>query len=977
MKNICLLMSFLALFLSKPFVYSTLAAQVAHIEISQEREYVPHNIMQPGQVLHGHVSLKDATASHTVCLLWRDAYGRIAGTDTVIAAPPLFAADFSIPLLRPLSFYNRIEATLDGTLQAQSVEFRIRPEYRKWDDYYSAVWAHYEYEHFPTLRRAGINTHMVYKDFPYFEQVTAAGFDSYVDNICWRVFAPYHKWRHRWNSIKQKVAADPYNTSLLVRIPSFEDPATDEAIRSTVQQIVKYHSPHRPIFFNLADEIGIGDQSGVIDFDHSVFARNAFMHYLEKKYGSVEAMNRQWDSDFDSYYEAASSTATLTDAAMDRIWEKELVKSFANPRQAGERFGVTLASFADYVALNARLKSTPPKSADQIERRLRSLARSFDLGSASAKDLANFAEKFHEWTTSLSVPNPADWNLSPWMDHKDFMDQSMARALGKAYRYAKEIYPEGVFGFTGGHSPGAFAGYNMEYLSRVVDLQVPYNLACDVEILRSLNKEMILLSPTWGTDERGVRTLWYQFFHNDHGVIFWDNDEERNRFIDKATGELTDRARVFKPDLEELTSGIGKLILGSERLHDRIAILYSHPSIRVHWMIQHLGLGREWTLRESWHEFRDLEFNQLRTSLTQLIEDHFLQYDFVSYKQLEQGILDRGEYDLLFLPQSIALSEAEARAVERFVASGGKVVADFRCALMDQSGKARNSGALDRVFGIRSLDGAEGQINRVEPAGARPVRLAGVPVYLNRFGKGKAIYLNRSITAYFQQRLKPGTDTEFYSLFGEIFKTMGIKPAVRVTRADGSRLPGTELVRYSNGEQEILALFKNAQIRNLGIGGTGAVDNSAFEREERVRLHFPEASHVYDIRGKQYLGSGSSFTLTLDPWRPVLLTVSPQKINSFYVSPSSVDFSPGETVSFAIDLGFKPALDTDTENVVNVQVLSPDKSVLYHYCQNVCFHGSSTRFSIPFSVSDPKGEYSVFFTHLATGLTKKVSCTAN
>ena len=305
MRKRCLSLTLLILLFFIPLVSSALAAQVAHIEISQQREYVPNNIMEPGQVLRGHVSLKDASSSHTVCLLWRDAYGRVAGADTVQVTGPLFAADFSIPLSRPLSFDNRIEATLDGTPQTLSAAFRIRPEYRKWDDYYSAVWAHYKYEYFPLLRRAGINTHMVYKDFPYFEQVMAADFDSYVDNICWRVFAPYHKWRHRWSSIKQQVAADPYNTSLLVRIPSFEDPATDEAIRSTVQQVVQYHSPHRPIFFNLADEIGIGDQSGVIDFDHSVFARNAFIRYLEKKYGSVEQMNLQWETDFPSFYEAA------------------------------------------------------------------------------------------------------------------------------------------------------------------------------------------------------------------------------------------------------------------------------------------------------------------------------------------------------------------------------------------------------------------------------------------------------------------------------------------------------------------------------------------------------------------------------------------------------------------------------------------------------------------------------------------------
>ncbi|MEA1997473.1 MAG: hypothetical protein U9N45_07525, partial [Gemmatimonadota bacterium] len=600
------------------------APRVVYIDIAPRREYVLHEFLEPGQVLKGHVSVEGATASagHQVCLLWRDAYGRIAGADTVRVGPPVTAADFGIALEKPLSFYNRIEATLDGAPQSVSAEFRIRPPKRPWDDYYTAVWASYPYEYYPALRKAGINTHMVYKDFPRSGQVLARNFDTYVDNICWRVFSPYHKWRHTWRAVKKQAAAAPYNMSLLVRRPSFEDPATDEAVRTTVRRIVNYHKPHRPIFFNLADEIGIGDQSGPIDFDHSIFARNAFINYLKEKYSAVEALNSQWETDFGSFYEAALSTETLTDRAMDRIWEKELPKAFKSVTEAAGRFGILLEGLEDYVALNRRLKSTPPKSAEQVERLLPGIKKAFGLPSITAAGLVSFAKKFYAWTTGLSVAVPTDWNLSPWADHKDFMDQSLARAMGRARSFAREADPEGVFGFTGGHSPGAFAGYNLEYLSRVSDIQVPYNLACDVEILRSLNKDLILMSPTWGRDERGVRTLWYQFFHNDHGVIFWDNDEPGNKLIEKKTGELTDRARAFQPDLHELCDGLGKLILGAERIHDRIAVLYSQPSIRAHWMIQHLSSGREWILRESFMEYRELYFNQVRTSLLKLIEDH-------------------------------------------------------------------------------------------------------------------------------------------------------------------------------------------------------------------------------------------------------------------------------------------------------------------------------------------------------------------
>ena len=72
------------------------AATVAYLDIGQRREYALDNIMDPGQVLRGHVSVKDAIGNHSVVLLWRDAFGRVAGADTVRTGPPLFAAELLI-----------------------------------------------------------------------------------------------------------------------------------------------------------------------------------------------------------------------------------------------------------------------------------------------------------------------------------------------------------------------------------------------------------------------------------------------------------------------------------------------------------------------------------------------------------------------------------------------------------------------------------------------------------------------------------------------------------------------------------------------------------------------------------------------------------------------------------------------------------------------------------------------------------------
>ncbi len=949
------------------------AARVAYLDIAQRREYALDNIMDPGQLLKGHVSVKDASGAHQVVLLWRDAFGRVAGADTVSVNAPLYAADFEIELSNSLSYFNRLESSLDNEVQQVAVEFFIRRPPKPWDDYYSAVWGGYQYEYFDSLRVAGINTHMIYKDFPYFTQVMAAGFDSYVDNICWRVFAPYHKWRHRWNSLKRKIAADPYNMGLQVREPSFEDPAADEAVRTTVQQVVRNNAPHRPVFFNLADEIGIGDQSGPTDLDHSIHARQAFLSWLDREYGTVTALNTQWGTEFGSFHEAARSTELLTDAAMDNIWKSQLPKYFSSPQEAGASFGITLGNFEQYVALNARLKSTPPKNAKQLERALPGLKRQFALGQATAAELAGFAVKFEQWTKTLSVDVPVDWNLSPWMEHKDFMDQSMADALGRAYDYAREVYPHGVYGFTGGHSPGAFAGYNMELLSRVVDLQVPYNLADDVEILRSLNKKTILLSPTWGTDETGIRRLWYQFLHGDKGVIFWDNDEKRNKLIEKKTGELTQRARLFQDDLDELTTGTGSLIMISERQHDRIAVLYSHPSIRAQWMVQHLDLGKSWITRQSSQEFKTLNSNALRSSLLKLIEDHHFQYDFISYKQLEDGILDNGEYRMLLLPQTIAISDKEVAALERFVADGGAMVGDNRIGLMDQKGRSREQGALDHIFGIR-WDGKEVRegLPGVVADGARQRKLGEQNVYVNRYGKGSAVYLNTSLMPYVFQRFTPGKDLALFNLFGGLFRMLGFKPPARLTMADGSRLPATELVRYRNGDTETWAIFRNSRTLRYAVDGSIQDGDSSFDSVESVKLKLPSAAHIYDVRGGKYLGRKSTLQFELDPWRPTLLTVSPRRLDDLNVAAENTSLAAGEEIKLNISVGNNaPAGNRPTE-VVFIGVTSPDGGRVYHYEQKLLLTDNTLQHSIPLAVNDAKGDWSVTVSHPASGQLRKL-----
>jgi len=77
-------------------------------------------------------------------------------------------------------------------------------------------------------------------------------------------------------------------------------------------------------------------------------------------------------------------------------------------------------------------------------------------------------------------------------------------------------------------------------------------------------------------------------------------------------------------------------------------------------MLQHKPEGEAWVNRTSSSDEKDSSFRWVRESYCRLIEDLGWQYNFVDSAMIEQGeLLSRG-YRVLILPDSSALSAAQA-----------------------------------------------------------------------------------------------------------------------------------------------------------------------------------------------------------------------------------------------------------------------------------------------------------------------------
>jgi hypothetical protein len=149
----------------------------------------------------------------------------------------------------------------------------------------------------------------------------ASGLHWYVENIATDFLAPYHRYTRgkpvNWlfDAAKARRRADPADTSVFVRQPGLSDPAWLEAVRVRLDAVVRSQSQFRPLFYNLADEAGIGDLAAAWDADIAPASLAAMRTWLRTQYPDLAALNRQWGTNFAGWDEVVPE---LTDAAMLR-----------------------------------------------------------------------------------------------------------------------------------------------------------------------------------------------------------------------------------------------------------------------------------------------------------------------------------------------------------------------------------------------------------------------------------------------------------------------------------------------------------------------------------------------------------------------------------------------------------------------------------------------------------------------------------
>ena len=537
-----------------------------------------------------------------------------------------------------------------------------------------------------------------------------------------------------------------------------------------------------------------------------------------------------------------------------------------------------------------------------------------------------------------------DDNFSAWADFKEWMDVTFSDALQMGTKAIESVDPHAFVNIGGGQRPG-WGGYDYARITKALTSIEPYDIGNNVEIIRSLNPAMPMVSTGFANGPWERQRVWRELFHGHRGLIIWDEKHEYAGTDGQAGARGMEASKYYN----EIRDGAGALIINSRPVTDPIAIHYSQASMRTEWMLARRPEGDAWIDRGAKTERTDDEFLRLRESWCELIEDQGLQYNFVSYDQLEKGELLKSGYRVFILPRSSSLSIAETGAIRDFVAQGGIAIADGEPGTFNQHSRRLAGSPLNDLFG-----GPHDQ-----------------PVTVRGLGKGKAIFLKATALDYLQDRLS-GKEAATHDLVADLMRANDIVPEFSVTDAAGKSVVGVETHVFRNGGVDVVTLMSNPLLRVDELGPPDFRSNKRFETPVSVKLKLPAQRYVYDCRtGKSY-GQKQSMELMVDPYEPIILAASPSPLPKLRLfAPASA--KRGSMVEIGISAGPTPA----ENHIFHVDVFNPEGSRVLYYSGNLIALGGHARKLLPLAVGDVAGDWKIRIRDGFTGEIKELALAVN
>lgn len=546
-------------------------------------------------------------------------------------------------------------------------------------------------------------------------------------------------------------------------------------------------------------------------------------------------------------------------------------------------------------------------------------------------------------------------NYPRWFDRQAFKSYNYVKYCEKYAAAFDAIDPQAKTGFEGA---GGFArGDDLDLIVRRLKFWSPYPGTAD-EVIRSIAPRAMPRANWMGytKDADSLLAKYWRMVTRGSDAVWWWRWDCIGAFHGWLAPDLRPYPAVKEilEDTQCVRDGLGDLLLQSQMQDDRIALLYSYPSVFAHKLADGSSFGG---------------YESAHLAIHQTLRDQGLQFRYVTDRMLRLGEFDAAHFKLLILPRTEAIGDREAQVIRKFVANGGTLLADVRPGLYDDHCKPRAQGVLDDLFGItRAAASRAKTVRQVTTAGpqrqsvlAHVVADPGVkvsaadavtklasaealPLCIARpVGKGKAVLLNFAAGSL----PKPGAG-ETPEAAAEFFRTLwaecGVRPALTVRDASGKRIPNVEVIRWTNGSQQIVALFRQE-------GQT---------QPATVELSGAQPRYVYDLRQRKPLGPAAKFATTIAPNRAtfLVLTEKPAPAPRLVVTKSPV--ARGQVVK-----GLLSVPETQGLHAFRIRARLGDHE--FDWLDRVLVAGERPKeFDIPIAFNDPAGQYTITATDLLT-----------
>ncbi len=544
---------------------------------------------------------------------------------------------------------------------------------------------------------------------------------------------------------------------------------------------------------------------------------------------------------------------------------------------------------------------------------------------------AQYGSKFKDFSQIKPLPldEAAEKELLPmWLDFRLFMDYSFTdwhkMIVDQIRRYDKTS----AIGIEGLVYPAkSYSGFNLAHMLPNFDFCAPYFIERDVKALKYM-KPNSFKSAWYGTYEGEMSEQWVRqppwryLFGGLHGAFWWyagypgySNASIFRMdlgFLKHFTQSADEIARMKK-------SGIAKLIMDSREGNDGVAVHYSQACLHA------ANLNPDKT---TW----ELSIN----NIVGILQSMGVGFEYLTPAEITAGKLKN--FKVLYLPNSQAISKAEAKSMREFVRNGGLLIADYNPGIMDEHGKFLDQSVLADVFG--SFE----KLN------------------VKRFGKGYAVMLYDYLDGA-AQRTQKGTAAGIQrGLFTMFQRYAGVTPIAKAVDSNG--LPAA-FTPFTNGKNNYLCFLgpvtEEGETKKSAAGAEGGASGVVVVKGKQIRhVTLPAAAHVYDVSKGKYLGKVKQFSFELDPAVGRVFAVTAAKAPVPAVAGPAL-LAYGKPADFRL---------SGVPNPCHVTITDPNGKVVLE--MNVKANGT---FRFVPSYDMPKGNYKVEVKNVISGSVKTITAT--